>query len=360
MEMSKWRPVPDPLIRELARVTFTRERPASRSEAWLLAWIAEHDGAPLSRREAASWWCWGTTAARRVLVDVRAMRGTKRWAATPVTPHQGDPETRQPQEVEAGLSAASAPSTPHKHPTNTPTSRARSSLDRDRDTDIHEEGTAHTHAIASGARQPDLLSALDGDVKAVQALVSAGVTTPVELQALTLRALRALPGIGPATTKRIQAGMRRAGLPPLPAGARPKPPPDPRLRDVTDAWATAWEDTHGHGAKYPWCLGPGGADRRHSKQWISIKPHVLEEGMRRYIRAALAGRAFPFGEPPTTRWFTRDLSKWCQPHRGLNGGRGGEGAEPKGGASSDDWDELMRIAEEADAKQDALEAGHGQ
>lgn len=124
-------------MRELTRQKFTKKRPATRVEAWLIAWQAEVDDAPLSRREAAEWWCWGDTMARRLLAEVRGMMAEdERWRPdTPRTPRQATPLPPHPTKVERRKRRTERPKPPHLYPDNTPPSRARTIVDRDSDRD---------------------------------------------------------------------------------------------------------------------------------------------------------------------------------------------------------------------------------
>ena len=130
----------------------------------------------------------------------------------------------------------------------------------------------------------------------------------------------------------------------------PAPPPGRRQRapsKPSSAYQRAihlWDQEYllvypGALAGYPWRFSGRDADGARVKSWLAgvrrIRPDqweaALQGAIRSYLRAVRAGTAWPVGEPPSTRIFTRDLSRWLQAAQGVQGGAGGRNGHGGGG-----------------------------
>ncbi len=114
------------------------------------------------------------------------------------------------------------------------------------------------------------------------------------------------------------------------------------------------------GADYPMLFKGRDHDGTKVKRWLAaVKLDVkepsgervetgmgaLESAMEAYLRHVKAGAAFPFGEPATTKHFTRDLAKWLQtdPNRTIT---------PRNGHTVDGPTQLERDLAELEALKD--------
>ena len=92
-------------------------------------------------------------------------------------------------------------------------------------------------------------------------------------------------------------------------------PPSPPKRGGSPYHETIrlWDLEHeaAFGSRYPWRFKGRSSDGGRVKAWIaSAPPDRLQSAFRAYFGAVKAGRAWPQGEPPQTRHFDRDLSRW--------------------------------------------------
>jgi hypothetical protein len=102
-----FRPAPQSLILEALVFRYTPERPASRIEAWHIAWQMLHQGRPLSRREAAALWCWSEKQARSMVE--RVAFSFAKWSEGPGKGLELIPPRAHSQEVKPGLSDKEGP-----------------------------------------------------------------------------------------------------------------------------------------------------------------------------------------------------------------------------------------------------------
>lgn len=181
-----------------------------------------------------------------------------------------------------------------------------------------------TPTATTTTRPPTLLDLLEGNIVAEHRLVMAGITSPDMLCALRPSELRKRHGVGAGTVQLVGEKLAKRGLSMAHEPPTAKPEEDPRLRAVTDEFAAAWRTVKRipKGERgYPWSLGKGGTDKRHRGPIAdAFDLHTddpdsrqrLRRAAEAYIEAALAGRAFPFGEPPTFAALARDAAKWRQ------------------------------------------------
>ena len=99
----------------------------------------------------------------------------------------------------------------------------------------------------------------------------------------------------------------------------PRKKPTGPYHEAIAAWTAAYEAAY-PGDRYPWRFKGRDADGARVKAWLAGVGHLPEAervaaigaAASRYLRAVIAGTAWPQGEPPQTRHFTRDLARWLQ------------------------------------------------
>jgi hypothetical protein len=297
--MNRWRPAPEAMIRKAQRTTWTKDRPAPEVVVYLAVWQAEEDGAPMVRRDVEEWACWGSTAARRIIQDVRDARNEWFNGPTQEQPKSNPPPT-QAVKVERQEPAAINPPPTQEQPKSNPPSRARSVVGTETGQDIATGG----YAPAAPSQSPPVPV-----IENPEAPCTPPATPPA-----------------PETPAAAASPAQKAAKSSAPKAS--KPAEDPRLRQISDLWTRVWREETG-GATYPsrepetppevqvWA-GPKFADWRARKVLVGKLPDwpehdgvavlgIVEQVARREIQQAVRR-----GHPCEFATFARDYSRAYQ------------------------------------------------
>lgn len=280
------------------------------------------------RRTLARRWGVSPDVARRILKTRSPVCETAHPPVTPRSPPADPPVTPRSDTVQPAEPAENPPPTPRSPPGDPPVTPSRAlieptSLEPTTEVQGPLEGESEAEvpipfpprlvapAAPSDSPPPSDLS------KATRLALRAADLTHRTIAQMTRAQVLELPGIGPKRLAEIEGYLAAHGL---------ELQPDPLTvgqvqRRATDVWAEVWRQATGED-RYPWELE--GADRHRVRSWIDAFDLLedLDEGLARlrsaaeaYCAAALAGHAWPQGDPPTTKRFTADLARWAQAGR---------------------------------------------